>query len=56
MSHDPKTQCCERDLDHDGNCDVHPAVTVHRTTAVAKVNPEAKAKVKDGTDTTVDKE
>jgi len=37
-----KAQCCERDHNHDGNCDVHPAVEVVRTEVTIKVNPEAK--------------
>lgn len=48
-------QCCERDTDYDGNCDVHPVVTVHRTETAVKVNPEAKSDVKDSQTTTVDK-
>lgn len=52
---DPKnTQCCERDTDHDGNCDVHPAVTVHRTVATVKVNAEAKPEVKETATSAVD--
>jgi hypothetical protein len=40
-----KTQCCERDLDHDGYCDVHPEVV--RTEVHVKVNPDAKPDKKD---------
>jgi len=42
-----KPQCCERDLDHDGNCDRHPAVEVVRTAVTVKVNPDAKTDKKD---------
>lgn len=30
MSESQKTQCCERDDDFDGNCDIHSAPGVYR--------------------------
>jgi hypothetical protein len=48
-------QCCERDHDKDGNCDVHPAVTIHRTEVHVKVNPEAKPDVKEEAAPAVDR-